>query len=96
MIYTDEYIVYDRMPGHYTHRRIPHAQKVYVDGSVHTQTIEGFFSLIKNGIRGTYHSVSRKWLQGYLNEFAFRYNARDAGKPIFRLALARVAARTPA
>jgi transposase len=64
------------MPGTYTHRRIRHRAGVYVDGDVHTQTIEGFFSLVKNGIRGTYHAVSRKWLQGYLNEYAWRYDRR--------------------
>jgi hypothetical protein len=48
-----------------------------VNGDVHTQTIEGFFGLTKNGIRGVDNSVSRKWLQGYLNEYAWRYNRRD-------------------
>jgi hypothetical protein len=43
---------------------------------VHTNTIEGFFGNMKNGIRGNYHAVSPKWLQGYLNEFAWRYNHR--------------------
>jgi len=92
MIYTDEYQIYDRLPkaGYPNHRRVHHAAKIYVDGDVHTNTIEGFFGTLKNGIRGTYHSVSRKWLQGYLNEFAFRYSNRDAGKPMFSLALARV------
>ena len=36
---------------------------------MHTQTIEGFFWLFKNGVRGVYHAVSQKWLQGYLNEY---------------------------
>ena len=48
-----------------------------MSGNVHTQTIEGFFSNLKRGIAGTYHSVSTKWLQGYLNEFAWRYCERD-------------------
>jgi transposase-like protein len=91
MVYTDEYVVYNQMPGSYTHRRIPHAEKVYVDGDVHTQTIEGFFSLVKNGIRGTYHSVSRKWLQGYLNEYAWRYNRRDDRRAMFHTLLFRAA-----
>ena len=50
-----------------------------MDGDVHTQTIEGFWASSKNGIRGAYHSVSAKWLQGYLNEYAWRYNRRDCG-----------------
>jgi hypothetical protein len=62
-----------------------------VSGEVHTQTIEGFFSLVKNGIRGVYHSVSKKWLQGYLNEYAWRYNHRDDPCAMFRLLLNRAA-----
>ena len=50
---------------------------------IHTQSIEGFFGLVKNGLRGVYHSVSAKWLQGYLNEYAWRYNRRDDGRTMF-------------
>jgi hypothetical protein len=46
-----------------------------VSGEVHTQTIEGFFSNLNRGISGNYHSVSSKWLQSYLNEYAWRYNS---------------------
>jgi hypothetical protein len=59
-------------------------------GDVHTQTIEGFWSLIKRGIGGVYHSVSRKYLQTYLNEYTFRYNRRDQGNLIFTSILKRV------
>lgn len=62
------------------HRRINHAARIYVDGEVHTQTIEGFWSLVKNGIGGVYHSVSAKWLQSYLDEYAWRYNHREHTK----------------
>lgn len=54
-----------------------------MDGDVHTQTIEGFFGLFKNGVRGSYHAVSQKWLQGYLNEYVWRYNRRDSETPMF-------------
>jgi transposase len=54
-----------------------------VEGEVHTQTIEGFFGLFKNGIRGVYHSVSAKWLQGYVNEYTWRYNRRESGRSMF-------------
>jgi transposase len=92
MVYTDEYQIYDPLSkGGYRHRRVHHAAKVYVDGDVHTNTIEGFFSLLKNGIRGTHHAVSRKWLQGYLDEFAWRYNHR--GDPMFKPLLAAAASR---
>jgi transposase len=78
MIYSDEYHVYDTLGQKgYRHERVNHSQEIYVVGNVHTNTIEGFWSLFKNGIRGVYHSVSSKHLQGYADEYAFRYNHRD-------------------
>jgi transposase len=56
---------------------------------VHTQTIEGFFGLFKNGVRGAYHAVSHKWLQGYLNEYAWRYNRRNESGSMFHALLAQ-------
>ena len=92
-VYTDDYHGYHKLgnSGHYTHHRINHSAKVYVSGSVHTQTIEGFFGLFKNGVRGVYHSVSKKWLQGYVNEYVWRYNHRDDREGMFRLLLNRAA-----
>jgi transposase-like protein len=87
--YTDDYRGYNKLAGHFTHKRINHSARIYVDGDTRTQTIEGFWSLTKNGIRGTYHSVSKKWLQGYLNEYAWRYNHRDDNEAMFRLLLKR-------
>jgi transposase-like protein len=92
IIYTDELQSYQHLGKRgYVHRRIPHAQKVYVMGTVHTNTIEGFYGLLKSGIRGTYHAVSRKWLQGYLNEFAWRYNRRDDPRAMFHTLILRAA-----
>jgi transposase len=62
----------------YEHKRVHHATKVYVSGDAHTNTIEGFWSLTKNGIRGVYHNVGRDYLQSYLNEYAFRFNRRKS------------------
>lgn len=94
-IFTDEYVSYDgitHMPGkNYRHRRIKHSSKVYVMGDVHTNTIEGFWSLVKRGIGGVYHSVGQKYLQSYLDEYSFRYNRRDQGNLIFTSLLKRVA-----
>src|SRR4051812_7288734 len=88
-IFTDEYEGYNRLRDKYTHKRIKHSARVYVDGDTHTQSIEGFWSLTKNGIRGVYHSVSKKHLQGYLNEYAWRYNHRDDPRAMFRPLLRR-------
>lgn len=94
-VYTDEWYGYNTLGEKrvYTHRRIKHASKVYVQGDVHTQTIEGFWSLIKRGIGGVYHSVSHEYLQTYLNEYAFRYNRRDVPKPMVMQILERVCER---
>jgi transposase-like protein len=94
-IFTDELAAYNTMPGkrQYTHHRINHSSKVYVQGNVHTNTIEGFWSLVKRGIGGVYHQVSQKYLQSYLNEYSFRYNRRDQGNLIFNAFLKRVAER---
>ena len=76
-IYTDEYGTYRSLTERgYQHRRIQHKQNIYVSGDVHTNTIEGFWSLVKRGLGGVYHSVSAKHLDGYLNEYAWRYNRR--------------------
>ena len=84
VLFTDDYVAYVPLGQEgYRHRRINHSERVYVHGNVHTQTIEGFWGLLKNGLRGTYHAVSRKWLQGYLNEFAWRYNERRTDEPMF-------------
>jgi transposase len=91
MVYTDEHQTYGPLPSMgYGHRRIHHASKVYVVGDVHTNTIEGFWSLLKRGISGVYHSVSDKYLQHYLDEYSFRYNHRDDVQPMFQTFLRRV------
>jgi transposase-like protein len=91
MVYTDDFIQYRKLGKHgYTHHRVNHSQNVYVAGDVHTNSIEGFFGLMKTGIRGVYHSVSRKHLQSYADEYAFRYNRRNDSKPMFWAILDRV------
>lgn len=96
MIYTDEAEAYTglRAMG-YQHRRVNHSKKIYVHGAVHTNTIEGFFGLLKNGIRGVYHSVSAKYLQEYLNEYTFRYNHRNDATPMFQTILHQVSFSKP-
>jgi transposase len=74
-VFTDTFRSYNGIGARgYKHLRINHSEKVYVVGEIHTNTIEGFWSLIKRGIGGVYHSVGRHYLQTYLNEYSFRYN----------------------
>jgi transposase-like protein len=89
-IYTDEFNVYNALPAMgYKHGIVPHAEKIYVLGDAHTNTLEGFWSQSKNGIRGVYHSVSATYLQHYLDEYAFRYNHRNDVTPMFFSFLSR-------
>lgn len=90
IVYTDEWKAYDGLKG-YEHHRIPHAQKIYVIGNVHTNTMEGFWSLLKRGISGVYHSVSDKHLQDYVNEYTFRYNHRDDTQAMYKTTQQRIA-----
>lgn len=64
--------------GFKSHNTIKHSLGEYVRGNVHTNTVEGFFSLLKRGIVGTFHHVSKGHLHRYCDEFAFRYNTRTA------------------
>jgi len=71
----------------YDHDVIKHKIKEYVRGKVHTNTIEVFWSQLKRSLHGTYHHVSPKYLQLYVDEFAFRYNHRKSETPFFQLLL---------
>lgn len=85
-IVTDDHTGYHGVGRHFAggHASVNHSKKEYArkpaEGStaptIHTNTIEGFFSLLKRGLHGTYHAVSKKHLPRYLAEFAFRYNHR--------------------
>ncbi len=76
-VYTDEWGSYRSLDGTYDRESINHGSGEYVRGAVHTNTIEGFWSLFKRGILGIYHQTSKKHLQKYINEFEFRYNTRE-------------------
>lgn len=75
-LYSDEWVGYKSLDLIYNHSYIKHNRKQYVNGRVHTNTIEGFWSLLKRGIVGIYHFTSKKHLQMYVDEFVFRYNTR--------------------
>jgi transposase len=97
-VYTDELPAYNTVGAkkQYNHRRIHHSSKVYVVGDIHTNSVEGFWSLIKRGIGGVYHSVGSGYLQTYLDEYSYRYNRRDQGNLIFMSILAEVSKRAKA
>jgi transposase-like protein len=60
------------------HKTIRHRDKVYVDGDIHTNTVESAFSLLKRGIMGSWHKISAKHLPAYLEEMSFRFNRRKS------------------
>ena len=76
-VYTDEYLGYNRICQFYFHAIVRHGLSQYVDGLAFTNNIEGFWSLVKRGLLGIYHFVSKKHLQRYLDEFVFRYNTKE-------------------
>lgn len=76
LLSTDSAMAYAHMSDHYPHGAVDHLKRKYVVGAVHTNTIEGFWSLIKRGVMGSYHKVSGKYLPLYVAEFQFRYNNR--------------------
>src|SRR5882757_11099286 len=79
VVYTDEGATSKSLGRLYEkHDSVNHSAGEYVRGDVHTNTIEGYFSILKRGIIGTYHHVSPKHLKRYLAEFDFRYNERMA------------------
>jgi transposase-like protein len=76
---TDQSPVYTEIgTGFASHATVNHSIKEYVRGDAHTNTVEGYFSIFKRGIYGTYHHVSEQHLKRYLGEFDFRYNERIA------------------
>jgi transposase-like protein len=78
-IYTDEHASYRTLEAYgHKHNVVRHSTREYVRGSVHTNSIENFWSLFKRGVIGSFHQVSVKHLQRYLNEFSFRFNNREA------------------
>ena len=77
LLVTDEWVGYRGLDADYPHHVIHHTSGQYVVGAIHTNTIEGFWSIFKRGVVGTFHKVSAKYLPLYVAEFQFRYNNRD-------------------
>ncbi len=77
LLATDEWQGYSRLRWQYPHERVNHARGEYVRGNVHTANLDSFWSLLKRGVIGTYHKVSKDYLPLYLAEFSFRHNERE-------------------
>lgn len=80
-IITDENSAYTGIGAEFAggHQTVCHSAREYARGDVHSNTIEGFFSIVKRGINGIYHAVSKEHLHRYMAEFEFRYNNRNLG-----------------
>ena len=79
LVMTDESHVYRYLPYSFRdHQRVNHSANEYVRGTAHTNTIEGYFSIFKRGMRGVYQHCSKKHLHRYLAEYDFRYTNRSA------------------
>jgi transposase-like protein len=79
LVATDEHSGYQYLKrwGDLPHETVNHREGEYVRGEVHTNSVESFWSLLKRGVLGTYHNVSKKYLPLYLAEFQYRFNNRD-------------------
>lgn len=78
-VYTDNAVAYDKLRTDYVHGVVNHAER-YVDGRIHTNGLENFWSLLKRTLRGTYVAVEPFHLDHYLNEQVFRFNNRKQGR----------------
>ena len=77
LLATDEKQDYNFVDRRLKHAAVKHSAGEYVRGVVHTNNIESFWSLLKRGIMGSFHHVSKDYLPLYLNEFSWRFNNRE-------------------
>jgi transposase-like protein len=92
IIFTDDWASYKPLARHYIdHKVINHSAGEYVRGDVYTNTIEGAFGNMKTGMRGVYKKVSPAYLQTYLDEYAWRHNAKRDQGALFTQLLKRAA-----
>ena len=75
-VYTDDHGGYNRLWLDFEHTSVRHSVREYVKGQAHTNGIESFWAMLKRGYYGTYHRMSEKHLQRYVNEFSGRHNIR--------------------
>ena len=90
LLVTDEYKAYNRMNKVIPHYSVNHS-KEYVKGDIHTNTIESFWAILKRGIMGQFHWVSKKHLNAYIDEFCYRYNVREIdSSSVFTMTIGRM------
>lgn len=77
VVMTDELNVYSAIDNDFKHHSVNHSAKQFVNGMAHTNGIENFWSHLKRGIDGIYHSISKQHLQSYIDEFTLRFNTRE-------------------
>jgi transposase-like protein len=86
-VMTDEFSGYLSLATFVAHKTVNHKVQ-YVSGNIHTNTLEGFWSLLKRGMIGQYHKVNKRYLPRYLDEFSYRYNNRKIAD-VFGITLER-------
>ncbi len=90
IVVTDEWLGYSKLKEEYAHVVINHLSGEYVRGAFHTNSIEGFWSQLKRTIKGTHIHVSRRHLQKYVDEVAFRYMNKEKQDTMFETILSHV------
>jgi transposase len=92
IVLTDEFVSYDglKKAGPYTHLRVNHGIGEYAYGGVHVNTLEGYWSRLKNSIKGTHVHISNKHAWKYVSEFSYRYNMRKTPEIMFHRLMASV------
>jgi len=76
-LHTDEYNAYKFTRKFWKHKSVNHSIEYVSADGIHTNSVEGFWSLLKRGIKGNFHFVTKKYLENYVTEFEFRYNNRE-------------------
>jgi hypothetical protein len=85
LVSTDEHSGYRLLKRDMPHGLVRHSAGQYVVGAIHTNTMESFWSLLKRGVVGSFHKVSKEYLPLYLSEFTLRHNRRNADDPFAEL-----------
>lgn len=77
VLMTDDFKGYKPMKAFIPHHTVNHSKKQYVNGVIHTNTIESFWAIVKRGMMGQFHWVSKKYLEKYMDEFCWRFNNKE-------------------